>query len=817
MADQFQLKALITGVDKLSPTLAGIRKNVAGFRKGLQNTGLGNLSFKEVITGGALAAPFVMGTRAAVQFESAMADVRKVVNFDTPDQFKAMGEDITKMSERLPMAANDIAKIVAAGGQSGIGRGELLGFAQDAVKMGIAFDQTAEESGDMMAKWRTSFKMTQAEVVGLADKINYLGNTGPANTKQISDIVTRVGPLGEVAGVASGQIAAMGATMAGVGVEQEVAATGIKNFMLALTKGSAATKSQSNAMKSLRLDSKAVAAGMQKDAQGTMVSVLKRIAAVDAVKRPALLTNLFGTESVAAIAPLLTNLGLLESNLKKTGDASQYAGSMEAEYASRAATTENNLTLMRNAVSRAGIALGNAFLPVLNAVVEKLRPLISQVGDLIQANPAFVRGLAMAGVAFTAIRVGAVAATVATRLLGLAFAATPVGIAAVAIAAAVGLIVANWDTLAPYFEQLWSSIKGPAMAVWDWMKELFKWSPAGLVFANWQPISEFFGSLWEGIKAAAGSVMPFLKAAFSWSPMGRIIANWQPISAFLGGLWGDVKAGAGLFMDFLKVTFNWSPTTVLARNWQPLSEFFSALWDVIRAVTAAAWAGIKDSLSAAWGWIKEQIGFDPVQIVTAAWDPLVAYFKGLFEKIRPFIQPLMDAGNWAGDKAGAASDWVKGKAGKVSNFFSKNDPASLAGGVINDGTKGLRQLAADINKQPVPVATADIKKQAAPVVAADISKQALPNVTAGISQQKPSFTASNSPTFDRPLPLMPGAVLPAPGNLLTGASSKSQLNGELVIRLEGDTRGVRPQPAKTDQPGLKVSTNVGYRSLSGAQ
>lgn len=29
----------------------------------------------------------------------------------------------------------------------------------------------------------------------LADKINYLGNTGPANAKKISDIVTRIGPL----------------------------------------------------------------------------------------------------------------------------------------------------------------------------------------------------------------------------------------------------------------------------------------------------------------------------------------------------------------------------------------------------------------------------------------------------------------------------------------------------------------------------------------------------------------------------------------------------------------------------------------------
>ncbi|TKV09725.1 phage tail tape measure protein, partial [Citrobacter sp. TBCS-14] len=79
--------------------------------------------------------------------------------------FAEMGEDILKMSDRLPMAANDIAKLVAAGGQAGIAREDLKQFAEDALKMGVAFDQSADQSGDMMAKWRTSFKMTQQEVV----------------------------------------------------------------------------------------------------------------------------------------------------------------------------------------------------------------------------------------------------------------------------------------------------------------------------------------------------------------------------------------------------------------------------------------------------------------------------------------------------------------------------------------------------------------------------------------------------------------------------------------------------------------------------
>ncbi|MBC3494324.1 phage tail tape measure protein, partial [Pseudomonas taiwanensis] len=434
------------------------------------------------------------------EFESQMADVKKVVDFDTPEQFKKMGDDIGRMSERLPMAASDIAKIVAAGGQSGIAKDELLGFAEAAVKMGVAFDQTADESGDMMAKWRTAFKMSQADVVALADQINYLGNTGPASTKQISSIITEVGALGEVAGLSSAQVAAIGATMAGVGVKQDVAATGIKNFMLAMTKGSAATKSQAEAFKALRLDSKQVAQAMQKDSQGTMLDLLKRISEVDDAKRPALLTNLFGSESIAAITPLITNLDLLKGNLTKVGDATQYAGSMDKEYASRAATTENNMQLLRNTIDSVGRALGNALLPGVNMVIDSLRPMISHVAELVAANPNLVRGLTIAGAAFTAIRVAVLAATVATRLMGVAFAATPVGLIAVGIAAAAGLIVANWDKVGPFFTALWDLIKAYTVPAWEMFKAFAAWTPLGLIMKNWEPIAAYFKGLFDKVR-----------------------------------------------------------------------------------------------------------------------------------------------------------------------------------------------------------------------------------------------------------------------------------------------------------------------------
>ncbi len=542
MADKFQLKALITGVDKLSPALSGIRKNIAGFRKALKADGLGDLSFRDVIQGGALAAPVVAATGAAIDFESAMADVRKVVDFDTPEQFKEMGDEILGMSKRLPMAAKDIAAITAAGGQAGIARGELPRFTEDAVKMGVAFDQSADQAGDMMAKWRTAFKLGQDQVVALADQINYLGNTGPANARQISEIVTRIGPLGEVAGLAAGQIAAMGATLAGMGVGEEIAATGMKNFMLALTAGTSATKEQQATFKALRLDSKQLATDMQKDAEGTVMRVLTAIRKVDKDKQAAVLDGLFGKESIGAIAPLLTNMDLLRQNFRKVGDATAYAGSMSKEYEARAATTANGLQLMRNRVTAVGIAVGNILLPPLNDFLAFAGPLVDQMSDFATANPEVIKGVLGVAVGLGVLKLAVVGVTAAMRVFNAVTGLSPIGIAVRVIAAAAGLLIANWSAVAPFFASVWAGIKGAAETAWGWIRSALNFTPVGLIVNNWGPLTEFFGALWDTVRALTAVAWDGVKALIlSYTPLGWIVSNWEPIVDWFRGLWDRVR------------------------------------------------------------------------------------------------------------------------------------------------------------------------------------------------------------------------------------------------------------------------------------
>ncbi|EGT5654203.1 phage tail tape measure protein [Citrobacter braakii] len=440
MADSFQLKAIITGVDKLSPVLDGISKNIKKAGKGIKEKSLMAGAF-----GTAWSLALAKPVKDAMEFESSMADVRKVVNFDTPEQFKQMSQDILDMSTQLPMAANDIAKIVAAGGQAGLAAGDLKEFATTAVKMGIAFDETADEAGQQMAQWRVSLGLTQDQVVQLADQINYLGNTGPTTAASITDVVTRVGSLGQIAGFTAADVAALGSTIGSAGIQSEVAATAIKKVFTTLASGQKMTKGQKKAMKFLHLNPKTLASDLQKNGKAALENVFTQLSKVAPEKSVAVLKSLFGEESVGAIAPLLANLSLLKTNFNRVADSAQYAGSMQKEYASLADTTANKLELLQNNLNRVSVNMGDALLPAVSDGLNQAMPLLDEVSSFVKNNPEIVKVAAGAAVGLAAI--GGMAA------IGMLVAAVgPLGLMLGALVGAGTFIVTNWSTIKDAWE-----------------------------------------------------------------------------------------------------------------------------------------------------------------------------------------------------------------------------------------------------------------------------------------------------------------------------------------------------------------------------
>lgn len=457
-----------------------------------------------VAAGTAAGAPIVMATKQAMTLESAMADVRKVVDFPTPEAFNKMSNDILEMSTRIPMTAEGIAQIVAAAGRANVPREELMKFAEDAAKMGVAFDSTAEDAGNTMAKWRTAFGLPQDGVVALADQINALTNSFGGNVGAVTDMVTRIGPLGKVGGLAAAQIASMSQVLSSVGVESEIGATGIKNMMLALTKGTSATKSQQAAFKALGLDAVQMSKDMQKDAGGAITNVLERIQKLPKEAQAGMLTELFGSESVAAIAPMLTSLDQLKTNFAMVGDRSKYAGSMNKEFLSAIATTEGATGLAGNALSALNITMGQFLLPTIVKVSGYVSKAAVAVRGWAQEHPVLAKGIMIfmgAGAALLILLGG----------LALAFAALTAAAAPLGIALGPLLLIV-------------AAIAAVAAAAY-------------LIYDNWGAISAWFGGLWEGLKAMVSGAISFLINAFlTFSPLGLLIRAFMPALAYLQSL-----------------------------------------------------------------------------------------------------------------------------------------------------------------------------------------------------------------------------------------------------------------------------------------
>ena len=587
-----------------------------------------------------LAAPLVGATKAAMAFESEMAEIRKVVDFDTPEQFKQMGQDILDLSTKMPMAASGIAKIVAAGGQAGIAKEDLLEFAQDAVKMGVAFDLTADQAGDMMAKWRSAFDLNQDGVVALADKINYLGNTTAASAPLISDVVTRIGPLGEIGGVASGEIAALGATMIQTGTKSDVAATGIKNLILGMSIGEKATKSQAAAFQQLGFDAADMAKRMQTDAKGAILDVFHAIQALPKDQQAGVLKDLFGEESIGAISPLLSKLNLLEDNFNKVSDAAKYGGSVDAEYAARCETTANQMYLFKNSMTAVAIEIGSALLPAINSILRSIVPVVVAFANwakehqiLIQtivALAASFAGVLLAARSILAIRAGfrmlketadmfftvnkngetvLRGSATASKLfhaglngLGAAFRAAATGARALALAlmanpiiAIVAVIIAVVAAII-YFWNTNEQFRAAVIAIWN--------NIVSFGMSLFSPLAAFFTGVWNGIGAIATAVWNAIMAVAT-TVVSVIMNIVSAFGAFFAGVWNGCLAIAAAVWDAIS-SFVSAAASVIEGIISALVDYISSAWDSAVAAVQSFASSVMSAIGQAVDWAMEK-------------------------------------------------------------------------------------------------------------------------------------------------------------------------------------------------------------------
>ena len=689
----FSVFATLSLVDMISGPLDRVRRAMRSVEGGVATLGqrMGNLALAMApvaLAAGVMLGAFGMAASKAMAFESAMADVAKVVNFETQSEFQAMNKTVMDMAGRIPMAADGIAAIIAAAGQSGVAKQDLAEFAEQAAKMGVAFDLTGDQAGKMMSDWRAGMNLTLPQVYSLADAVNHLSNNMNATAPALGEVIQRVGAVAMVCGLSETKVAALGAAFLSAGASPEVAATALKSFTTTLVKGTAMSKDQAAAFASIGLSATQLAKDMQTDAQGTIFKVLEAIAAKPKELQMSLLTTMFGQEALGSIAPLLQNMGNLSQAFELVGDKANYAGSMQAEFDTRSKTVANTLQLLSNKLTNLAISVGNAFLPSIGWAAEKLSVFV----DMLRAAAETRAGqwlLQLAGAMGTALVVltalsasmwffSALPAMLGKALLPLKTALLGLGAPIYAAIAVLGLLYAayrtNFGGMADYLHECWNKITLTVKGVLSVFQTLKDGS------------GEIRGELATQIKAAGlvglvttvSRVVYRIQAVFKGfskalsNAFARIDVIFVPVRLAVAEL---MQALSGLFG-----LFTGNEVTSAASSWE---AFGAALGEIAGGVleglaTGFAWLvdGVRlfasvighliDGVSALCGWLLDLGGATNEANAAAnpfAWSNLgkvLGYVLGLFVAWKAAllaVRGVMVAVS-AATKAWAAVQWV---------------------------------------------------------------------------------------------------------------------------------------------------------------
>ena len=655
-------------------------------------------------TSAAITAITVDAAKKAIEFESTMADVAKVVdglrdqNGAFTKSYYEMSDALLNMSKSIPMTADALGQIMASAGQAGIASEDLTKFTETAAKMGVAFDTTAEQAGEWMATWRTALNLSQTQVTALGDQLNYLGNTTSENALKLSEVVTRVGALGQTAGLSAGEVAALAASMPGV--TAEISATGIKSMMIAMTAGASATSKQAAVLQQLGFTASDMANRMQTDAKGAIIDLLGAIKQLPAAEQTAALSQYFGKESVSSIAPLLKNLGYLQQQFAKVGDASAYSGSMEAEYAVRADTTANKLQLMQNKLAVLQVQIGNKILPYVNDALDELSAnVLPEVGaELDVIVPNIIN---------------------ATKWLWDHRSAV----------IAVGIAIGGTVAISKGISTVTTIYKGATAAVKLLRAAQLKTKTATIALTAQIRAHTFAMRASAAASKAAAVASKAFRAglAFITSPIGiAILAITALIAAgvWLYKNWDTVKAKAaqlGAKISGIWTKINTAVTTAIAAissRFPALGAVLSGLWKSVQDV----WGNIKAIFSNIIGFIDNVFSGN----WSAAWGNVVSIFGNVFGELANIakapINAVISVINMVLSKINemkiSIPDWVPGVGGKTLGFNIPQIPMLATGGIATAPTLAmvgeggepeavlplskLAQLLDDWDKKPKP-------------------------------------------------------------------------------------------------------------------
>ncbi|MBH3444968.1 phage tail protein [Pseudomonas moraviensis] len=536
------------------------------------------------------------------------------------------------------------------------------------------------------------------------------------------------------------------------------------------------------------------------------------------------ISGLFNGGSV--ITPFVDGIKSAAAFQGKLSEVSDTAKTVDLPAAPTAAT--QNMNVFSASMQKVSAAVDAALVPAVGALVVGLEPMLTQVGSLLADNPKLVEGLAAGAIAFSAMQTAVTGMTQVMDVMSMVLKTNPIMLIAMGIAVAAGLIVANWTPISAFFTGMWEGVKNIGASAMATLRSVLDWRPLAALAALWEPVTGFFSAIWDKVTVVTAPVIDFFKSVFAWSPAGMIIENWGPLTGLFSAIWELLEALSVPVMAFLRNLFDFSPMQMITDAWGGVVTFFEPMFttlqsavqstrDILRTLfdffpmemLTSAWGGVVGFFEPIWmalqtsvqrvrGFFTSLFEWSPLEQIAQYWQPIGEVFSALWGVVLALSAPVVDflhsLFEWKPldqiiESWGPITEWfgelwqkLQTVIAPIKELFDGGFAGLIAKvtGKVETFTEAQRQTNAEGKGELAP---AFFAASPAPAGNGTLQSGSLPQTSSALIQQ-------------------------------SAANNRTQLEGGLTVRFENAPAGLRTEQPQTNQPGLAVSSRIGYRSLS---
>ncbi|EAI3018252.1 phage tail tape measure protein, partial [Campylobacter jejuni] len=636
----------ISGLQKELNTLklnANLRAELKAQRKGLQDElfSLGN-----IISGGIVGKSIKVG----IDFESAMADVKKVTDLSEGHTLEGLKQDILDLSKKLPMTAEEIANIVAEGGKLGLGSKEALEFGKTATAMGVAFEMGANEAGEAIGGLMANLQTDVKGIKDLGDSINYLADKGSSDAKNIVNIVSRIGGMGNLIGLQRENMAALAATLDEVKIPAEVAGTAISSMFTKLSTADTLGAKAEEAFSQLGLSGEFMKKDLNRNSQEAINILLSRIKTLDKESQIGVITNIFGNDSgtIRAMATLVNGYDRYQELLKMT-NSEEKKGSMDKELINKCETTASILKILGNNISALAIKFSDALLPVVKLVASGFSFVIDIVDTLLSKFPVLSTIVATATTVFLLAKPAVLAYAIAknylkdcTILLKSALIKTRIHLLAFRNSCILSNITLKAKTVTTTIYT--TSLKALSFVLGG-LNKVFKAVAIGIRVLGMAMMSNPIGLILGGIAIVAGLIIANWDRVKSWfkSFIEWLRPVWEPIYNAIKAVFNKCSGVIGYFKNnALNIIFPF--VGILKFIWKPIYEVFKWVFDKC----ALVFTSFKD--------IIMSVASPLAEFLNSIWQGIGDFFYSIFSSLFEWFASKL---SWVGDMISSISGFIK--------------------------------------------------------------------------------------------------------------------------------------------------------------